>query len=712
MKSSGHRTRTALVIACALVVGASLVSAGPAVAGPGTAGTAASGTAEDVVITLGVRDGRVVPPEALALAGGRLHVTGRADDATKRSLYEYDLAVTGTPTAGPRRLVIDNFWNDYPCRDDPGTFCSELDSRLWGLGDGRIGYQEPWGSHNSVGGTRPPRQVSLQTEWRQDRLTSAAGRYVAVFDGFDTRVGDLDGDAGAQHIADGRPASVWATKVWTRGEQPGAVQSYDLKTGAKSGDIALGTGCTAEELQVVGRWLYWRCPGVDKAGVWDFGTRKNVAVPSQDGVRMGDGYLVWYEPSERRLELVDFHRGGGFPYVEQTLASDVPSAAWDVDRFGGHVAFTDAEGRIRIRPVTVPRQSVTVTDLAPEAGFGPWRGDWRLSRPAASWTVTIKDPYGNVVREIRGWDREGASVQAGWDGKDSDNQPVPSGAYTWTLGVDSGDGTGTQELTSRGLEHTRAAGGRSAFRDTDADGYGEMFSMTTAGKLAVHHLSRDSGSWTSTGWDTTTRFVSAGDLTNDGCGDVVARTPDGNLWRYAPGCGARVTPETPRTLVGAGWGGFDAIVPAADNDSFRTPDLIARQASTGRLYLYPGNAGMTGYGRPILIGPGWNGYTIMGAADLTGDGIGDLVARDSGGEVWRYDGLGEGKFLPRKLLLQDWGAGRREMMVVGDVTRDGYPDLVSRHGDGSLLRNKGNAAGGFGATVTIGTGWGAYARLY
>ncbi len=699
-----------MLIATALALGASVVSAAPALAGPADA-TAA----EDVVITLGVRDGKVVPPEGLALAGGRLHVTGWAESATMRSLYEYDLAVTGSPTAGPRRTVAENFYIDYPCPDDPGAFCSEFDNRLWGLGDGRIAYQDPRGVYRSEGGTRQPRQVSLQNEWRQDRLTSAAGQYVSAYDGGHTRVGDFDGGSGTEYIADGRPASVWGTAVWSRGEQPGTVKSYDMQTRTESADVNLGTGCTPDELQVVGRWLYWRCPDVAKAGVWDFKTRKNISVPSQDGVRLGDGYLVWHEPSARRLELVDFHRGGGFPSAERTFASDVPGGAWDVDRFGGHVAFTDADGKIRVRTVTVPRQPVTVTDQTTNdwSDTTPWGGDWRLSRPAASWTLTVKDPYGNVVKEIRGRTREGASVQAAWDGKDANGSQAASGSYRWTLGVDAGDGTGEQEVKSGSLTLTKGGGGRNAFRDTDADGYGEMFSMTTGGKLAIHHLARESNSWTSTGWDTRTRFVSAGDLTKDGCGDVVSRTPDGKLWRYTTGCGERVTPTTPRTLVGAGWQGFDVIVPAADNDPFRTPDLIARQASTGRLYLYPGNAGVTGYGRPVLIGPGWNGYTIIGAADLTGDGIGDLVARDSGGEVWRYDGRGEGKYLPRKLLLKDWGAGRREMFVAGDVTRDGYPDLVSRHADGRLLVNKGNVAGSFGSTQRLGWGnWSAYARLY
>jgi hypothetical protein len=712
MKSSRRRIarRTTLVITTALGLGTSLVPAAPASAAP--AGTRA---AEDVVITLGVRDGKVVPPEGLALAGGRLHASGWADSATLRSLYAYDLAVTGTPTAGPRSVVAENFHINYPCPDDPGAFCSEFDNRLWGLGDGRVAYQDPLGIARAEGGTRAPGQVSLQNEWRQDRLTSAAGRYAAAHDGRDTRAGDFDGSGGAEHTTDGRPASVWGTALWSRGEQPGTVKSYDMRTRTRSADLNLGAGCTLEELQVVGRWLYWRCPDAGKAGVWDFTTRKNIPVPSRDGVRMGDGFLIWHEPSVHRLELADFHRGGGFPHVRRTFAADVRGGAWDVDRFGGHVAFTDPDGRIRVRPVTVPRQPVTVTDQTTNdwSDTEPWGGDWRLSRPAASSTLTIKDPYGNVVKEIQGRTGEGASVQAAWDGRNADGSPAPSGSYRWTLGVDAGDGTGEQQVRSGSLTLTEGGGGRSAFRDTDADGYGEMFSMTTGGKLAVHHLAKESNSWTSTGWDTRTRFVSAGDLTGDGCGDVVSRTPDGDLWRYTTGCGERVTPTTARTLVGTGWGGFDVIVPAADNDPSRTPDLIVRQASTGRLHLYPGTAGGAGYGSPVLIGPGWNGYTLIGAADLTGDGIGDLLARDSGGEVWRYDGRGGGKYLPRKLLLKDWGAGRREMFVAGDVTRDGYPDLVSRHADGRLLVNKGTAAGSFGSTERIGLGnWSAYARLY
>ncbi|MFG2756769.1 FG-GAP repeat domain-containing protein [Streptomyces wuyuanensis] len=106
----------------------------------------------------------------------------------------------------------------------------------------------------------------------------------------------------------------------------------------------------------------------------------------------------------------------------------------------------------------------------------------------------------------------------------------------------------------------------------------------------------------------------------------------------------------------------------------------------------------------MKVGSGWKGWTIIGAADLTGDGHGDLPAREAGGEVWRYDGTGTGTFKPRKLVFSDWGAGREEIVVVGGITGDGILDLLSRDTNGTLLRNKGEGKGLFGATVTVGTG--------
>ncbi|MGA5424891.1 FG-GAP-like repeat-containing protein [Streptomyces lavendulocolor] len=98
--------------------------------------------------------------------------------------------------------------------------------------------------------------------------------------------------------------------------------------------------------------------------------------------------------------------------------------------------------------------------------------------------------------------------------------------------------------------------------------------------------------------------------------------------------------------------------------------------------------------------------------DMDGDGCDDMLLRSTDGRLWRYGGTGQGTFKPRHLLFEDWGAGRIEIIGVGDISGDGVPDLLSRDTNGKLLRNKGDGKGSFGATLTIATGWQNYRSLY
>lgn len=72
-------------------------------------------------------------------------------------------------------------------------------------------------------------------------------------------------------------------------------------------------------------------------------------------------------------------------------------------------------------------------------------------------------------------------------------------------------------------------------------------------------------------------------------------------------------------------------------------DLYAREASTGKLWLYPGRAGALG--SRVLVGSGgWNGMpTIIANGDWSGDGRPDLIAtRADDGMLYRYPGTGSG----------------------------------------------------------------------
>ncbi|MER7108021.1 hypothetical protein [Streptomyces sp. NPDC000229] len=383
--------------------------------------------------------------------------------------------------------------------------------------------------------------------------------------------------------------------------------------------------------------------------------------------QLGDGFLVHRSADETELRLIDFHRGAGRPTTEQVVVDREHVGEWTVDKYGGHLAYTDEQRRVRLKRVTVPRSPLALLDTRTDAALrlgtegARWRGHWRLSRPAASWTFTLRDAYGRVVRVLSGTDaspeRDGAALRIGWEGRTADGRPTVSGPYTWSLTADPGDGTGARSLGSGSL---RLAGGRSAFRDADADGLGEYYAMTTAGKLSGHRIGA------------------------------------GGYW-VPPGQGSE------HVQVGTGWNSMDAFAAPGDLTGDGRPDLPARHATTGNLHLHRSND-RAGFDPGVVIGTGWKGYRLIGAGDTDRDGHGDLLARDPSGELWRHGGTGAGTLKPRALVFRDWGAGRTDILGIGDITGDGLPDLLSRDANGKLLRNKGDGKGSFGATVTVATG--------
>lgn len=101
----------------------------------------------------------------------------------------------------------------------------------------------------------------------------------------------------------------------------------------------------------------------------------------------------------------------------------------------------------------------------------------------------------------------------------------------------------------------------------------------------------------------------------------------------------------------------------------------------------------------------------MGAGDLTGDGRGDLLARDSAGVLWTYPGNGKGGFADRIRLGGGWG-GLNSLVGAGDLDGDGRPDLLARENGGSLWLYPGAGNGAFGERKPLGGGWNMYKSLY
>ncbi|MFJ5308235.1 FG-GAP repeat domain-containing protein [Streptomyces sp. NPDC088350] len=178
-------------------------------------------------------------------------------------------------------------------------------------------------------------------------------------------------------------------------------------------------------------------------------------------------------------------------------------------------------------------------------------------------------------------------------------------------------------------------------------------------------------------------------MSGDRCNDVLVRLKSGALRAYKPGCGGVLKPSTAYTSLGtSGWNQYDVLTTPGDISGDGRPDLIARSASTGTVYLYKGTSAGTLAARVKLYAD-WRTYKkVVGVGDLNGDGIGDLLAQDKANNVYRYYGTGNGTFGARVKLFGAWGGSYDTVVGVGDITGDGK--------------------GSFGARVKVSGGWQGY----
>ncbi|MET8134508.1 FG-GAP-like repeat-containing protein [Streptomyces sp. NPDC005251] len=574
---------------------------------------------------------------------------------------------------------------------------------------------------------------TLDTGDDSPELQDLSGRY-AVVDGASSGnqyIGEFaDGSAGkVLQKRDRVAAAVWGDTLWSGAGTGGKVTATRLPSGTAVESFTTRNGCTPSSLQAVGRWVYWTCVDdwgtVKGSGVYDR-TAKRTATAPAGRVLLGDGYLVervGNTQSVSGLKLVDLH--GGLPSSGDY--TDLPSrkladwtdlgrdnvgvgTTWTVDRFGGGVAYADREQRVHLVPTGVPASALSAIDSTVTAGAASWSGAWWLSKPAASWKVTIRrKSSGATVRTVSG-SAAGGSLKAAWDGKDSAGRLVTNGAYTWTLTAQPADGQGAALALSGAIGVTAGA---AAPRDyAGKDGVGDLLTLDSSGSLTIQ---RGTGTGTlgskvsGSGWPTTARFVPFGDLSGDRCNDVLVRLSSGALRAYRPACGAAPTPSTPYTSLGtSGWSQYDVLTSPGDVTGDGRPDLITRETSTGAVYLYTGTSAGTLSARVKLYG-NWKTYKkVVGAGDLNGDGIGDLLAQDTSNNLYRYYGKGNGTFGAGAKVFSAWGSSYNAIVGVGDITGDGRADLVSRDTGGNLYRNGGDGKGSFGGRTKIATGWQGY----
>ncbi|MEU6228315.1 FG-GAP-like repeat-containing protein [Streptomyces sp. NPDC047042] len=653
-----------------------------------------------------------LPPVSVYEAGGVAVDQGRVLLGTERAdatspvagtdltASALSLAADGTLTAASPKKVREL---DYVVWESDGGIpikCYEECLRLTGTGEGDISH--------------PVDPVSA--------VVAASGPYRVVI------------YAGGQQVRDGDKvlargswpaAALWGNTLWTAGTDSRGrpvLDRFSLPSMRKLGSLSLGS-CLPSDLQVVGRYIYWSCGRNAPAYVYDQVTRAKQTVP-RGYAKLADGYLVSQDDKAGKL-LITYLRGavpanrvrtdvlGPLPSPPYALP-DRRGRFWNVDRFGGPVAYLTASGDVTVKWPKVTTSPFAVTDailptpvdLCQGKGF---EGVWQLTRPAANWKLTITTSGGAAVRTFTGGLARG-KLAVTWDGRARNGAVVRTGSYRMRLTarpVNGGKSTllYDKQVPVRSLERHEFGRNR--------DGIGDLITFDSAGQLGIAPGSGrgtiDRPESLGGGWPTSSTFVPFGNLSGPWCNDLLVRDSAGQLTRYNGTCGDAFTPRTWHRTLGTGFGAYDVLTSPGDLTGDGHPDLIARDRA-GVLWRYAGD-GRGGLTARVKVAAGLGGYTrLVGAGDMNGDGIGDMVGLDRANVLWRWLGNGKGAFGSRTRIAT--GISVNALAVPGDLNGDGRPDLVGRDSAGSLWRWSGTPSATFGTKTRIATDWNGYTGLY
>ena len=278
-----------------------------------------------------------------------------------------------------------------------------------------------------------------------------------------------------------------------------------------------------------------------------------------------------------------------------------------------------------------------------------------------------------------------------------------------TARVYPGDGSGGLGAPLRAFSSLSRHDLLTAVGDLNSDGRNDLVARRIEnGRLDVY-LGTDQGTFKrrllANDFAGVNALAATGDVDGDGLADLMARTSSG-MWLY-PGTGHRSLEA--RTEIPGQWGSYDTISGYGDFSRDGIPDLVVRESGKpGR--ILPGRGNGT-FGHELgAVGRSRRVAGISGA-DLTGNAAPDVLAR-KGGSLVVLPNAGTfeaGAPIPTGVTVRN----ANMLLNAGDWDRDGNGDVIVRtkKGGGSLFLRRGDGAGGLGKPIKIGTGFGSVKLL-
>ncbi|MER8035672.1 VCBS repeat-containing protein [Streptomyces hydrogenans] len=347
------------------------------------------------------------------------------------------------------------------------------------------------------------------------------------------------------------------------------------------------------------------------------------------------------------------------------------------------VADTGRDVTMRIVASHVP----AVVDM--QKRNGPYRMDWVLNQAWAYVEVTLTHTAtGATLRTYAtrtGYANSDPYV-LDWDGL-LDGAAAPNGAYRWEVTARSSDGIAAPATASGSFTvrrdrnpHDFNDNGSTDLLARDASGVlwrDDLLDWPMNAQISVARRTK-----VGAGWNTYKQIEAVGNIAGAAHGDLVGVDGAGLLWHYL---GKGDGTFTARRKVGGGWQVYDKITGGSDLNGDGRPDLVAADRSGG-LWFYRGTGDAARpFAARVRVGGGWQVYNQLTAVgNIAGTAAGDLVARDTAGVLWLYQGNGRGGFTGRVQVGGGWQAFSH-LVGAGDIDNDGRPDLIAYGGNGTTL---------------------------